>query len=89
MALTKLSIRHWLPIVTRCPVNSWPDVIFVTVEFDTFVELYAVRKKLRKVLAWKKIFMEDAAQLVLDAFPDSTAVVVTLAFNRHIVRLER
>ena len=84
-----LNVRHWLPILTFCPVNNLPDLIYVTVKFETFCELYAVRKKVRKLLSCKSIFMEDAAKLILDAFPDAAEVTVALAFNRHIVVIRR
>jgi hypothetical protein len=83
-----VSIGHWLPIVTRCPVNKLPDLIYVRVDFvDTFAELYEVRRKVRKLVAWKCMFMEEVAREVLDAFPAAQQVTVALAFNRHIVTL--
>ena len=84
-----LNVRHWLPILTFCPVNNLLDPIYVTVKFETFCELYAVRKKIKELLSLKTIFMEDAAKLILDAFPEATEVTVTLAFNRHVVVVRR
>ena len=84
-----LNVRHWLPILTFCPVNNLPDFIYVTVKFETFCELYAVRKKIKELLSLKTIFMEGAAKLILDAFPEATEVTVTLAFNRHVVVVRR
>lgn len=86
-----VSIRHWLPIVTFCPVNHLPDLIYVTVEYDDMDlhELYAIRKRIRKVASWKKKFMEDIAEDLFREFRGCTAVTVRLAFNRHeIVRYE-
>lgn len=89
MARTTL-IRHWLPIVTLCPVNKLPDLIYITVRFDdTFAELYGVRKVLRKAAAWKMAFMEDIAETVLQQFPEATEVTVTLLFGRHVTRITR
>ncbi len=84
----KLIITHWLPILTFCPVNKLPDLIYVELEFHRFAELYAVRKKVRKLLQGKTIFMEDAAKLVLEAFPVER-VTVRLMFNKHIVMMEQ
>lgn len=81
-----VKIRHWLPIVTFCPVNHLPDLIYITVEFDDeeIHELYDLRKRIRKIASMQKMFMEDIAQLIFDEIqPDQ--VTVRLAFNRHVV----
>lgn len=78
-------IRHWLPILTFCPENNLPDLIYITVEFNKFAELYAVRKKVRKLISKKKMYMEDIAKAVSDEFNTATCVTVRLVFNRHVV----
>lgn len=80
-------VRHWLPIITFCPVNGMPDVIYISVEFDTFVELYQARKKIRKATMWKKMFMEDIGEAVRKLFPESLTITVRLAFDRHVVKI--
>mgnify|MGYP006982982209 CR=1 FL=1 len=83
-----VQIRHWLPIVTFCPVNNLPDLIYVTLEFDDneLHELYDLRKQVRRLTSMKKMFMEDIAQLLFNELaPDS--VTVRLAFNRHVVTI--
>lgn len=86
---TVTTVRHWLPIVTFCPVNNLPDIVYVSVSFDTFEELYAVRRKVRQLASWKKMFMEDIAKCVADEFPHACEVTVRLAFNRHIVTISK
>jgi hypothetical protein len=83
--LSSIRISHWLPIVTFCPVNKLPDVIYVTVEFPSFAELYAVRKRIRKLVSWKLCFMEDVAAMLRLEFPDATEIRVTLLTGRHVV----
>lgn len=79
-------IRHWLPIVTFCPVNKLPDLLYVSMVFSEPVpELYTVRKLIRKHLMWKCIFMEDAAKLLAELYPAADQVEIRLAFNRHHV----
>jgi hypothetical protein len=51
------------------------------------VELYAVRKRLRKLLAWRRMYMEDLAAKVAYNFPQASEVTVRLAFNRHVVTI--
>lgn len=83
---TIVTFRHWLPIITFCPVNNLPDLIYITVEFqDTFHELYQLRKDIRKAVMWKKMFMEDVAEIIAIMFPSAYTVEVRLAFNRHVV----
>lgn len=84
-----VTISHWLPILTRCPVNGLPDALYVSVTFKGYQlhELYAVRRRMRKALQWKKIYMEDAADEVLLAFPDAAVVRVSLATGRHVVTI--
>ena len=84
----RLTVRHWLPIVTICPVNNLPDLIYVSVEFSTFVELYKARKMIRKCASWKRMYMEDIAEAISELFPQAESVTVRLAFNRHVVRLD-
>ncbi len=83
----ELTVTHWLPIVTFCPVNNLPDLIFISVTFRDFTELYAVRRQLR-TLNWRKMFMEDVAKSVSDMFPEAKRVTVKLMFNKHSVTLE-
>ena len=87
MANRRTLIRHWLPIVTFCPVNHLPDLIYIEVEFDDdeLHELYAVRRRVRQIASWKKKYMEAIADEVFNSFPGCTAVTVTLAFGRHVV----
>jgi hypothetical protein len=90
MAVRRVRIRHWLPIVTFCPVNHLPDLVWIEVEFaNEFQELYAVRRRVRKIAAWRKMFMEDVAQAVYFAFPTCKSVTVRLALDRHVVTYTR
>ena len=85
-----VTITHWLPILTFCPVNKLPDFIFVEVTFvDTFAELYGVRSKIRKLVSKKLMFMEDIAKMVFDEFPEANTVKVRLMFNKHIVEIRK
>ena len=81
-----VKFRHWLPILTFCPVNGLPDLIYITLEFDDskLRDLYKVRKQVRKLVSMKKMYMEDVARRVSDEFPEAI-VTVRLAFNRHVV----
>ena len=83
----RVSISHWLPVVTFCPVNKLPDLLYVTVTFEggDFKELYGVRKRIRKVAAWKLRFMESIAMDLRDEFPDAVEVRVELVTGRHVV----
>lgn len=82
--------RHWLPIITFCPVNNLPDLIYVTVVFqDKFVELYKLRKDIRRAVSMRKMFMEDIAELISGMYPSAVKVEVRLAFNRHVVTVSR
>lgn len=85
-----VTVRHWLPIVTICPVNNLPDLIYISVtHVNRFAELYKVRRHIKKVASFKRMFMEDIGKQVLEEFPDATEVSVRLAFNRHVVTLTR
>lgn len=85
-----VKIRHWLPILTYCPVNSLPDLIYVTLTFeDQLVELYTVRKTVRKLVSGKKLYMEEIASTVADLYTNAIEVKVTLMFGRHEVTLKR
>lgn len=89
MSRSLVRISHWLPIVTVCPVNNLPELIFVTVELENrFLELYAARRKIRKLVKWRRMFMEDIATKVLYNFPEAKAVEVRLAFGKHFVRID-
>ncbi len=84
---TFVTITHWVPIVTFCPVNKLPDLIYVSIMFEQFKELYAVRRRIKKLLQWKRMFMEEAALALLDEFPDATLVEVKLLFDKHNVTI--
>lgn len=86
----RTTYTHWLPIVTYCPVNRFPDLIFVEVTFRTkdasdLRDLYEVRRVIRKLLAWRTMYMEECAERVLVQYPDAASVKVRLAFNKHMV----
>ena len=91
--VSRTRIRHWLPILTFCPVNNLPDLVYFEVEFEseqgTVHELYEIRKLVRKLTSMRKNYMEDLALRVLLNIPDVKAVTVRLAFNRHEYRVER
>lgn len=85
----------WLPILTICPVNNLPDLVYVEVEHATddpkdFKELYSVRREIRKAAlkGGRKKFMEKVAEDVLAAFPWARKVTVRLCFNKHVVTLD-
>lgn len=93
MAVRYTQVRHWLPIITFCPVNHLPDLIYVEVAFrDDLLdnaapvhELYGIRKRIRKVAQFKKKFMEDIAADLFREFNTCDYVTVSLAFGRHVV----
>lgn len=85
----RLTVSHWLPLVTFCPVNGLPDVIYVYVTFETFEELYAVRKQLRKLVSFKKMFMEEVAETLLSKIKGAVEVEVKLLTGRHVVKLRK
>jgi hypothetical protein len=87
--MVQLRISHWLPIITFCPVNRLPDFIYITVSFDSFQELYAIRKRIRKAASWKLRFMEDIAVDLTLEFPTATEVEVRLLTGRHVVIIRR
>jgi hypothetical protein len=88
--LLRASISHWWPIVTFCPVNGLPDVLYVTLTFEgTIPELYSVRKRIRRTIAFKKQFMEELAQELSCEFEDAQEVRVTLLTGRHVVVLTK
>lgn len=85
----RLTVSHWLPVITFCPVNNLPDVIYVYVTFDSFAELYAVRKQVRKLVSFKKMFMEDVAMTVLTSIEGAVEVEVRLITSRHVVKVNK
>lgn len=87
IASRQVTVRHWLPIMTWCPVSNMPDLVYASVTwFDNKDhELYAVRRRIRKLLAGRKCFMEELAVDLAKEFPDAHQVTVSLAFNRHYV----
>ena len=79
------TITHWLPIVTFCPVNNLPDLIYVSITFEDFQELYEVRRKIKRAAQFKKMFMEDICTMVYDMYPTALEVQVRLVFSKHTV----
>lgn len=86
-----VSITHWFPIITICPVTKLPDFLYATVTFDDdkFHELYEVRKRIKKVSAWRYCFMEDVASSLRKEFPDASEIKVTLLTGRHNIKNTR
>lgn len=83
-------VRHWFPILTFCPVNGLPDLIYASVTFEDNLdhELYAIRRRIRKLLSGRKRFMEDLADDLAREFPEATTVSIRLAFDRHVVHVD-
>lgn len=85
--------RHWLPILTFCPVNGLPDLIYITIFMSSkdkdgnVVDLYKVRKRVRAQFSGRRMFMEEVAEEVQRLYPDANQIEVHLAFNRHIVTI--
>jgi hypothetical protein len=89
MASLITRITHWFPIITFCPVNKLPDLIYITIEFNDFVELYSTRNRIRRLSQFKCMFMEDIAKLVFEAFPQASSVELRLAFDKHFVKISK
>lgn len=83
------TISHWLPIVTYCPVNGFPDLIYVYITFDIndFHELYQTRKDIRNAVKGKKLFMEDIAKFLQELYVSALVIEVRLMTGRHSVTL--
>ena len=81
-----ITYKHWLPLITRCPVNGLLDICYVEVRSPDMVDLYKIRKIIHSYF-WKKEFMEDVAAGILDRVSQLkcrvTEVKMTLLFNRH------
>lgn len=86
-----VTISHWLPVVTFCPVNNLPDLIhvYVTHPAKDFHELYAVRREIKRLFNLRRMFMEDVAKEALQHFDFATKVEVVLMTGRHRIALER
>lgn len=76
-------VSHWLPVVTRCPLSILPDLVYVRVTFEGFAEIYSVRRRIFKELWWRRAYMEDLAQTLIEHMPSAKQVEVRLLFNRH------
>lgn len=85
-----VTVRHWLPILTFCPVNNLPDLVYVSVSFNNeFKELYEVRQKVREIIGFRKEFMETLAIDIMEEFPTATKVELRLLFDRHHITITR
>jgi hypothetical protein len=88
--MARISISHWLPIITFCPVNRLPDFVYVTVTFENhFEELYAIRKRIRKTISGQKAFMEDLTYKLSLEFPEAVEIELALVTRRHVVTIRR
>jgi hypothetical protein len=86
MGTTSTRITTWLPIVGLCPVNKLPDLFYVAVTFeDEFQELYAVRKRIRRIASWRYGFMEDTVAALAHEFPSAVQIELSLLFGRHVI----
>lgn len=85
-----VTIRHWLPIKTRCPVNQKADYIYVSLTFKGayIPELYEVRRTVRDMVSGKMMFMEDIAVMIAKVYSNAAEVTVRLMFNRHVVTVK-
>lgn len=86
-----VTYTHWLPIVTFCPKNNLPDFIYIRVKFKDaqFNDLYEVRRKIKKAVQWKRMYMEEVAAEIVNEFPDAIEIVVKLIFNKHYIAIRK
>lgn len=92
-------ISHWVPLVTRCPINGMPDFLYAEIHYELgetpdFPELYSVRKVIRNsVIFGERIYMEELTKRLATILFESDLrihkVVVRMPFNRHRVEIER
>ncbi len=88
----KITVKHWLPFLTVCPVTHLYEWIWVEADFTGFVELFKIRKRIKSnITANRERFMEEIAR---DVFTDLEAqgwpvcaVRVKLFCNKHIVEI--
>lgn len=83
----RVSISHWFPIISFCPINKLPDLLYATITFEgsEFKELYEVRNRIKKIASWKLKFMEDIAIDLHNEFPDAIEVKLKLITGRHTI----
>lgn len=81
---------HWIPILTICPFNKLPDLIYIRVMYDDgkFRNLYNIRKSFRKYWFCMQ-YMEDIAERVYFEHPMARQVEVRLLFSKHVITLTR
>ena len=89
-----VTISHWFPIITRCPLSIWPDFVYVELDYKILgdpPELYAVRKTIRQTIQWKKAYMEDLAATLANTKELKNGLVrvrVCLPFYRHVAEIQ-
>jgi hypothetical protein len=80
--------RHWLPLVTRCPLSPLPDLGYVEVSSPAPIEIHALRRAIFEN-AWTVTFMEDLTERIADAAAELAGVPVRatyrLAFGRTVI----
>lgn len=89
MSIRHVTYRHWLPIITFCPVNKLPDPLYISLTFDDSKhrDLYKIRRAIREGVRFKLMYMEDIAATLSKEFPEAKSVRVSLLFNRHVVEI--
>lgn len=86
--------KHWIPLITRCPLSIFPDFGYVSVTSSKMIELFALRKIIFSY-KFKKIFMEDLVRSIqTDILQTSKGLVIgefivtyTLLFGRVKVKI--
>ena len=80
--------RHWLPLVTRCPLSPLPDLGYVEVSSPAPIEIHALRRAIFEN-AWTVTFMEDLTERIADAAAELAGAPVRatyrMAFGRTVI----
>jgi NADPH-dependent 7-cyano-7-deazaguanine reductase QueF len=85
--------KHWVPLVTICPVNHLPDFGFITIQSKKMIEIYALRHIIHS-FAFRTMYMEDIVigirdelckKYKLESF--QFTITYSLLFNKIIIKL--
>lgn len=78
------AVSHWLPFIIFHPTKRIPQIIYVEITFEgEFAELSTVIKRLRKLINFRKVYLQDLVDDILSTFSRVKKVSISVPLHRN------
>lgn len=82
--VNETTVSHWLPFIVFHPTKRIPSLIYIEITFvDEFAELSTVIKRLRKLINFRRAYLQDLVEDILSTFSRVKRITISTPLHRN------